>query len=361
MTVIGISGCSALLVAGFGIQDSIGEIVVLQYEELNKYDVSMTFSTDATASQRDKALDELKANKDISDAMGVAIYHGFYADEGEDKGVDIYVPADVNEYQKFTVLRTRKGHDPLDLESDGAIITEKLAKAKGISVGDSIPIDNGDGVKKDIKITGISENYVGHAIYMTPSYYKSVYHTTPKNTTLLGIMKTVNSDQEETLGNAFMKQAGIESVTFYSGIASSFEDTISSLSFIVVVLIISAGMLAFVVLYNLTNVNISERLREIATIKVLGFYPGETSAYVFRENNTLTFLGMLVGLPLGKWLHAYVMSQIRIDTIAFDVRIAWQSVVFSILLTAVFAAIVNVVMYFKLRRISMAESLKSIE
>ena len=109
MTVIGISGCSALLVAGFGIQDSIGEIVVLQYEELNKYDVSMTFSTDATASQRDKALDELKANKDISDAMGVAIYHGFYADEGEDKGVDIYVPADVNEYQKFTVLRTRKG------------------------------------------------------------------------------------------------------------------------------------------------------------------------------------------------------------------------------------------------------------
>ena len=114
-------------------------------------------------------------------------------------------------------------------------------------------------------------------------------------------------------------------------------------------------------LYNLTNININERIREIATIKVLGFYPGETSAYVFRENNTLTFLGMLVGLPLGKWLHAYVMSQIRIDTIAFDVRIAWQSVMFSMLLTAVFAAIVNVVMYFKLRRISMAESLKSIE
>ena len=135
----------------------------------------------------------------------------------------------------------------------------------------------------------------------------------------------------------------------------------SVLDYIVWMVTVCAGALAFIVLYNLTNININERIREIATIKVLGFYPGETSAYVFRENNTLTFLGMLVGLPLGKWLHAYVMSQIRIDTIAFDVRIAWQSVVFSILLTAVFAAIVNVVMYFKLRRISMAESLKSIE
>ena len=135
----------------------------------------------------------------------------------------------------------------------------------------------------------------------------------------------------------------------------------SVLDYVVWMVTVCAGALAFIVLYNLTNININERIREIATIKVLGFYPGETAAYVFRENNALTFLGMLVGLPLGKWLHAYVMSQIRIDTIAFDVRIAWQSVVFSMLLTAVFAAIVNVVMYFKLRRISMAESLKSIE
>ena len=135
----------------------------------------------------------------------------------------------------------------------------------------------------------------------------------------------------------------------------------SVLDYVVWMVTVCAGALAFIVLYNLTNININERIREIATIKVLGFYPGETAAYVFRENNALTFLGMLVGLPLGKWLHAYVMSQIRIVTIAFDVRIAWQSVVFSMLLTAVFAAIVDVVMYFKLRRISMAESLKSIE
>ena len=361
MTVIGISGCSALLVAGFGIQDSIGEIVILQYEELNKYDVSMDFSTDITASQRDKAISELKENSNMEQAMGIAIYHGFYADEGEDKGVDIYVPDDVKTYQNFTILRTRVGHDPLTLGNDGAIITEKLAKAKGISVGDSIAIDNGDGVKKDIKITGIAENYVGHAIYMTPSYYKSVYHVSAKDTTMLGIMKQVDSDQEETLGNTFMKLDGIESVTFYSGIAASFEDTIASLSFIVVVLIISAGMLAFVVLYNLTNVNISERLREIATIKVLGFYDKEVSAYVYRENIMLTLIGALAGLLLGIGLHSMIMSLAELDTVMFGRNINGISFVYSVLITMGFSIIVNLVMYRKLKKIPMVESLKSVE
>ena len=196
---------------------------------------------------------------------------------------------------------------------------------------------------------------------MTPSYYKSVYHTTPKNTTLLGIMKTVNSDQEETLGNAFMKQAGIESVTFYSGIASSFEDTFSSLSFIVVVLIISAGMLAFVVLYNLTNVNISERLREIATIKVLGFYDNEVSAYVYRENIILTLIGALVGLGLGIILHSLIMSLAELDTVMFGRNIYPISFVYSVLITMGFSIIVNLVMYRKLKKIPMVESLKSVE
>lgn len=361
MTVIGISGCSALLVAGFGIQDSIGEIVILQYEELNKYDVSMDFSTDITASQREKALKELKANSNIEQAMGVAIYHGFYADDGEDKGVDIYVPDDVKTYQDFTLLRTRVGHDALTLRNDGAVISEKLAKTKGISAGDTIAIDNGDGVKKDIKITGIAENYVGHAIYMTPSYYKSVYHVSAKDTTLLGIMKQVDSDQEETLGNTFMKLEGIESITFYSGIAASFEDTIASLSFIVVVLIISAGMLAFVVLYNLTNVNISERLREIATIKVLGFYDNEVSAYVYRENIVLTLIGALAGLVLGIGLHSMIMSLAELDTVMFGRNIYGISFVYSVLITMGFSIIVNLVMYRKLKKIPMVESLKSVE
>ena len=361
MTVIGISGCSALLVAGFGIQDSISEIVVLQYEELNPYDVSMNFSSDVTASQREDALEKLSADQNIDKAMGVAIYHGFYADSGEDKGVDIYVPEDVTAYREFTKLRTRSGHEALTLGNDGAIMTEKLAKSKGISVGDTIAIDNGDGVKKDIKITGISENYVGHAIYMTPTYYKSIYHTTAKDTTLLGIMKDVNQQSEETLGNTFMKVDGIDSVTFYSGIASSFEDTISSLSFIVVVLIISAGMLAFVVLYNLTNVNISERLREIATIKVLGFYDKEVSAYVYRENIILSLIGALAGLILGIGLHAMIMSLAELDTVMFGRNIDTISFVYSVLITMGFSIIVNLVMYRKLQKIPMVESLKSVE
>lgn len=361
MTVIGISGCSALLVAGFGIQDSIGEIVILQYEELNPYHVSMNYAGDATVSQRESALLQLKEDDNIQQAMGIAIYHGFYADAGEDKGVDIYVPDDVKAYQEFTVLRTRVGHDPLTLGNDGAIITEKLAKAKGISVGDSIPIDNGDGVKKDVKITGIAENYVGHAIYMTPSYYKSIYHISAKNTAMLGIMKTVDDTKEERLGNAFMKLDGVESITFYSGIAASFKDTIASLSFIVVVLIISAGMLAFVVLYNLTNVNISERLREIATIKVLGFYDKEVSAYVYRENIVLTLIGALAGLVLGIGLHSMIMSLAELDTVMFGRNIYGISFVYSVLITMGFSIIVNLVMYRKLKKIPMVESLKSVE
>lgn len=361
MTVIGISGCTALLLAGFGIQDSIGEIVVLQYGTIYQYDVSMSYQADATLTQREDALTELMADSRIEDAMGIALYHGFYADAGEDKGVTIYVPSDLSKFDKFVTLRTRTTHEELSLNNEGAIITEKLAKAKDIGVGDSIAIDNGDGTKKDIKISGICENYVGHAIYMTPTYYKNTYHTSAKDTELLGMMNTTDKAEETALGNTFMKVEGVDSVTFYSGIADSFKDTVSSLSFIVVVLIISAGMLAFVVLYNLTNVNISERLREIATIKVLGFYDKEVSSYVYRENIFLTLIGALAGLVLGIFLHSMIMSLAELDTVMFGRNIYPMSFVYSVLITMCFSIIVNLVMYRKLQRIPMVESLKSIE
>ena len=361
MTVIGISGCTALLVAGFGIQDSIGDIARLQYGVINQYDVSMAFTSEVSASQREEALTQLKANSMVEDAMGMAVYNGFYADSGEDKGVSIYVPSDLTKFEEFVTLRTRKGHENLSLSNDGAIITEKLAKAKDVSVGDTIAIDNGDGTKKDINITGICENYVGHAIYMTPSYYKSIYHTTAKDSVLIAITNTDNTADETALGNTFMKVEGIDSVTFFSGVADSFEDTISSLSFVIVVLIISAGTLAFVVLYNLTNVNISERLREIATIKVLGFYDKEVSSYVYRENIFLTLIGSIVGLVLGIFLHSMIMELAEMDTVMFGRSIYAMSFLYSVLITMAFSIIVNLVMYRKLKQIPMVESLKSIE
>lgn len=361
MTVIGISGCTALLVAGFGIQDSIGEIVVLQYGTINQYDVSMTYQAEATLSQREDAMDVFLKDHRVEDAMGIGTYHGFYEDKGEDKGVTLYVPSDLTKFQDFVTLRTRKGHEELTLNNDGAIITEKLASLKDVGIGDSIAIDNGDGTKKDIKITGICENYVGHAIYMTPSYYKSVYRISAKDTELLGKLTTTDKAQEASLGNEFMKLESIDSVVFYSGIADSFADTVSSLSFVVVVLIISAGMLAFVVLYNLTNVNVSERLREIATIKVLGFYDKEVSSYVYRENIFLTLIGSLVGLVLGTLLHSMIMNLAEMDNVMFGRNIYPISYVYSVLITMSFSIIVNLVMYRKLKKIPMVESLKSIE
>lgn len=361
MTVIGISGCSALLVAGFGIQDSIGEIATKQYEEIFKFDVSMQYENDIKLSQKEKALKELKEHKGILDATEMAVYHGFYADKGEDKGVDLYVSLDQKEFKNFISLRTRVNHDTVELSDNGAVITEKLAKDKHLSIGDTFKVDNGDGVKKSVKITGICENYVGHALYMSKDYYKSVYHKEASATAMYAIMKDTSTEAETELGNTFMKHKAIDSISFYSGIASSFQDTIASLSIVIVVLIISAGLLAFVVLYNLTNVNISERLREIATIKVLGFYDNEVSAYVYRENIILTLIGGCVGLVLGIGLHHLIMSLAELDTVMFGRNINLISFFYALAITMVFAVIVNLVMYRKLKKIPMVESLKSVE
>lgn len=361
MTVIGISGCSALLVAGFGIQDSIGQIAAKQYGEIYKFDMSLTYKTDDTLSQKEDALAQLKHDRNVKNAMAMAVYHGFYGDKGEDKGIDIYVPINTDNVKDFITLRTRTFHTPLVLNDEGAIITEKLAKKKKLTIGDSIAIDNGDGVKKDVKISGITENYVGHAIYMTPSYYKNVYHETPQETMMFALLKDKEEQAESAMGKKYISNKDVASITFYSGLAKSFEDTISSLSLVIVVLIISAGLLAFVVLYNLTNVNISERLREIATIKVLGFYDKEVSAYVYRENIFLTIIGSAVGLLLGIGLHALIMNIAETDTIMFGRNINILSFVYAFLITMVFAIMVNLFMYRKLKQIPMVESLKSVE
>ena len=361
MTVIGISGCTALLLAGFGIQDSIGEIAVKQYQEIYAFDMSMEFDSDITASQKEKLLKKVQSQDAVKEASSMAVYHGFYADSGEDKGIDLYVPSDVQQFRDYIMLRTRKGHELLTLHDDGAIITEKLAKMKHLSIGDTFAVDNGDGVKHKVKISGISENYVGHALYMTPSYYKKIYHRSASDTTVFAKLKTTNSEVENALGNTLMKEDNVSSLTFYSGIASSFEDTISSLSFVVVVLIISAGLLAFVVLYNLTNVNISERLREIATIKVLGFYDNEVSTYVYRENIVLTFIGSIAGIFVGIGLHALIMSLAELENVMFGRNIYPISFGYAVAITMLFAIMVNLVMYKKLKKIPMVESLKSIE
>ncbi len=361
MTVIGISGCTALLVAGFGIQDSIGDIAVKQYQEIYDFDMNVSYSADSKLSDKEELMNKMKQQKNVVEATSIAIYHGLYADSGEDKGIDIYVSRDEQGFEDYITLRERKSHKEVNLPNDGAIITEKIAKMKHLSKGDTFEVDNGDGIKRKVKIAGITENYVGHALYMTPDYYKQVFHRSASDTTILAKLDNTSNQAQNTLGNILMKEDIVNSVVFYTGVANSFEDTIASLSFIVVVLIISAGLLAFVVLYNLTNVNISERLREIATIKVLGFYDNEVAAYVYRENIILSLIGSFAGIFVGIGLHAMIMNLAELENVMFGRNIYIISFVYAILITMGFAILVNLVMYRKLKNIPMVESLKSVE
>lgn len=361
MTVIGISGCTALLVAGFGVQDSINEIVTTQYGEIYNFDMSLNYKDDTTISQRHALELKMGSDRKIDKQMEISIQHGNFKDKGENKSIDLYIVEQVKEFKTFVDLRERVRQTPLTISSSGAIISEQLAKRKGVSQGDFISIDNGEGSYKKIKITGICENYVGHAMYMTNDYYNDIYGKHALSTGQLIKLKEGNTSKEESIGSNYLKEESVESVQFYSSIASSFEDTVDSLSFVVVVLIISAGLLAFVVLYNLTNVNISERLREIATIKVLGFYDREVSSYVYRENIFLTIIGAVVGLFLGIALHSLIMDLAELDNVMFGRNINIPSFVYSFFITLAFSIIVNIVMYDKLKKIPMVESLKSIE
>lgn len=360
MTVIGISGCTALLVAGFGIQDSIGDIVPKQFEEIQNYQVNIEFEKDLNVVEKEEIMNEVQKFNHVVDIMEIAEYNGTIDVSGKEQSVTIVVPTDVNKFKEFVNLRTRRSHTPVEIKDDGAVISEKLANDLNVGIGDIIQCENDDNIKQ-IKIVGIVENYVGHYLYMSEAGYKSTYGFTSKATNLF--LKTDSTDDkaEENLGNHITKINGVSSVVFYSGTADSFSDTIKSLGFVVVVLVISAALLAFVVLYNLTNVNISERIREIATIKVLGFYDNEVSSYVFRENLILSFIGALCGLILGTLLHRLIMSMAELDSVMFGRTILLQSYVLSVVITMFFSWLVAKVMHHKLKGIPMVESLKSVE
>lgn len=361
MTVIGISGCTALLVAGFGIQDSISEVVSRQYGNIMQYDLSVMFDKDASLSQKEEIMDALAKDGRFEALMGVGQYNGNAYDGSETEAITIVVPSDIEAFKQFVSLHTRIGQKEQELSGDSVLISEKLSMNLNVSKGDTMMIDDGDGIQREVKVGGIVENYIGHYVYMAPGYYKDIFHVRQVDTALLAKLNDAAPEVEVTLGNELMKDEQITSVTFYSGIAESFQDTIASLSFVVVVLIIAAGMLAFVVLYNLTNVNISERVREIATIKVLGFYDKEVSAYVYRENIFLTMIGAFCGLFLGIGLHQLIMNLAELESVMFGRNIALLSFVLSFLITMLFSIIVNLVMYRKLKEVPMVESLKSVE
>lgn len=360
MTVLGISGCTALLVAGFGIQDSIGDIVNKQYGELQTYDLNIGLKEGLNIVEREELQAKVNEREDVLDSMYIQTMSGTAQIKNKEQAISIVVVEDEENYVNYHQLRSRTTLAPIALEKDGILLSEKMAKDAGVKVGDFIKIDSQD-TSKEFKVTGTFENYIGHLVIMNQNLYKSTYGMTSKPTNLFVKLPDLDANAEKELGLALNEYEEVQSLIFFSGSAESFADMIASLSIVVVVLVVSAGLLAFVVLYNLTNVNISERVREIATLKVLGFYDKEVSNYVFRENLLLTLIGALVGLGLGTGLHRIIMSLAELDSVMFGRVIFVKSYVISAIMTMVFAWIVAKVMHYKLKKIPMVESLKSVE
>lgn len=360
MMILGVSGCTALLVAGFGIRDSIGNIVDYQYDEIFLYDYSIAFK-DGTSLQTPA---EQEA---FADAAGLEIGNllflhqttvDFLAD-GNTKTLHLIV-AEEPGFDRF--LDLHNGSTPVSYPPDGKIaISMRYANDYDIHVGDLVTLRTDDGTKVELPVSGIFDNYVFSYGCVTPATWEDVTGTTSKQNQALVLAPDVSREDLYREAATIQSLDEVSRVELNQALRERIDSMMGSLNAIVVLVVFCAGMLAFVVLYNLTNINITERIREIATIKVLGFYPGETSAYVFRENLVLTLLSAGIGLLLGKYFHAYIIRSIRIDMVTFETLVLPASYLGSFLLTFVFTFLVMFVMYFKIRRISMTESLKSVE
>ena len=352
MTIIGIAGCSALLVAGFGINDSISDIVNQQYNVIYHYDATVAAKTNEITSQ----IQSLKGVKDVYEEDHLAVTTKI---ENKDISTTVHIISNDKKFKDFCTLFN--GKKEFDLDDSSVLISQKMATKLNKKAGDTIKFKDANNKVIKAKIKGVFRNYVGHHIYASETLYKS-WNTNAKTThTYLIKSKKTTKKFERNLGNKIMNVDGVQSVTFYSSLQKNFKDMIKSISYIVVVLVISAACLAFVVLYNLSNVNISERKREIATIKVLGFTRKEVDAYINRETILLTILGSLIGLGIGIGLHHLIMNLAEMDDIMFGRTINSISYVISFVMTIGFNAIINLFMHRKLNKIQMVESLKAVE
>lgn len=363
MTVIGIAGCGALITAGFGIKDSVQSIIDNQYGQIIHYDNILVFNKNADSDARNNLSDKISSDEYYKSSL---MDYAYTADvkipgSADDYSTEITVVNDTSAYMDYVTFRTRRSKKTIELDDSGVIISEKLAKDLNVKTGDNVLIHDEDNKQATVKVSGVMEMYINNYIFMTSEYYSQVFGYTPDNNRILGILTSDGDDIQSVIGDRYLTDNNVKSLTFVKANITRFENMIQSLDLVTWVLIISAGMLAFVVLYNLTNVNISERIREIATIKVLGFYDREVGEYVYRENIILTLIGGVFGLLLGMALHAYIMTTIELDGVMFGTKINISSFLISYGITILFSLLINIFMYPSLKKIPMVESLKSVE
>lgn len=359
MTIVGVAGCFALLLTGFGVRDSIGNIVAIHYGELMHFDYSAQV----------EEYDALTENDDIKELISdPSLTEDWFASSQESvtlsfknkkESSTIFVPEDPDKLEDFVTLRKRIGHDPVPFDSNSAVLTEKSAENLGVKVGDTLTIKTNDGVKAEVVLTGITENYVNSQLYIHPSYYSEIFDAVPDYTSIY--LKTGPEGLEGVLAEKLLDTDDVVYVLDTQVVRDNFAKSVKSIDYIILVLIVASGALAIIVLYNLTNVNICERKKELATIRVLGFYHHEVSAYIFREVDILAIIGILVGIPVGIWLHHFIIITVEVAGVMFGRSINWPSYLIAAGFTIVFTLAVNLIMRRTIRKIDMVESMKAVD
>jgi putative ABC transport system permease protein len=353
MTLIGVAGCSALLVTAFGLRDSISGVDVMQYERIVKYS-SRSYLKDIADSDTREKIDALLSGS----YLYIREESVTAKNNTESFSASLIVPEIPEDLNIFINLRERKTGKDVPFNSHGVLLTEKLAREIGVSVGDNFNIIVSGGRSYAAQVTGIAENYVLHYIYISPDIYFELFGEEPL---FNGVLAINNAEDERKSAERLLANDNVRAVSNTEDVKKNLGESTDALQIVTAVLIILACALAFIVLFNLTNINITERIRELATIKVLGFYDAELAMYIYRENALVSIMGIFLGLAGGVWLHRYVLTAAEIDMLMFPQIIKAESFIFSFALSVIFTLFVNLVMNFKLIRIDMVESLKNVE
>ena len=354
MTIIGISGCTALILAGFGLRDSIKDIAEYQYGRVFEYDLVVSLN------KEDEELVNLVKDSDIVESVSLTdSLSGSISAEGIKRDTSIIVVENTEDFKNIANLRDIDSGNIIDLSNEGVLISDKLASLLEIEKGENITLTDSDNNEFEYKVLGIVENYIGHYVYINKDLYESKENDFNINT--LFIKYKEGNNDNEAFEEMLLDDNSVTSITVVENSLEHVRDLLKSLDLVVMILIVSSALLAFVVLYNLANVNISERVREIATLKVLGFYDKEVDNYINRESIILTCIGIVIGLIAGVFLTGFVISTCETENMRFARNILLHSYIYSILITSVFSIIVNFATHFVLKKINMVESLKSIE
>ncbi len=367
MTVLGVAGCTMLILAAFGLNNSIDTIITAQYGEdgISHYNLMAVLDDEQTPGSS-RTVKDLEADVRVKNAMlldtKTMTASSLKEDNDTEMSIHLYVPESDKELKESVTLRSRKGNETYSLQNDGAVITEKLAEDTDTAVGEKLVLTDVDGNEYEVTVSAIAENYVYHYVYMSPSYYHSVFGEAPEFMyVLVTLADYTNANDEQNMADDLLSFVEVSGVVSTDVMVDSFNAIVDNLDVVVVIFIIAAGLLAFVILYNLTNISVQERLREIATIKVVGFTDAEVTSYVYRENIFLTLAGILIGIPGGILLHRIVIYIAEVNVVMFGRDIYWWSFLLAVVLTALFAGLVCVLVHKRLQRFDVISALKSVE